>query len=98
MRNTRAIQRPAEIQAAIEKWQNESAGDNEEVRARLRKNLVKAIQEELTPRQRELLLMHYSGNFSQKEIAAKLGLDKTTVSRTLSRARHRLERVLRYSL
>ena len=98
MRSTHSTRRVPEIQAAVELWQKSLAGGNEESMVRLRKNLASAIQEELTPRQREILQMSLSENLSQVQIARKLGVDKSTVSRTLARARRRLERVLRYSL
>ena len=53
--------------------------------------LKKAIDQELTGRQQTMLLMHYSENCSQTDMAAQLGVDKSTVSRTLAR-------VLQYSL
>ena len=53
---------------------------------------------ELTARQRELLRLRYEENMTVTEIAAAIGRDKSTVSRTLSRARRRLYKCLRYGL
>lgn len=98
MRSTHLTRRDPGIQAAVERWQKEAAANNEENLARLRKNLALAIQEELTPRQQEILQMILSEGLSQAQIAKKLGVEKSTVSRTVARAKKKLERVLRYSL
>lgn len=78
-------------------WISANAGTNDEQMDRLRRNLSRAIQTELTERQRTMLLMRYSQNYSQTEIAAELGVNPSTVSRTLLRAEKRLQRALRYS-
>ena len=89
---------PAEITAALQLWARETSETNEETLKRLRRNLTTAIQEDLTPRQREMLLMRYYDGLSQVEIARRIGVDKSVVSRTLKRAYGRLHRALRYSL
>ena len=98
MRSTHLTRRDPGIQAAVELWQKGMAATNEESLARLRKNLTMAIQEELTPRQQEILQLHLSEGLSQARIAERLGVDKSTVSRTVARAKRNLARVLRYSL
>ena len=50
----------------------------------------------LTPLQRDLLQAVYFENVSQAEIAARRGVSRSTVSRTLRRAELRLRRFLRY--
>ena len=89
---------PPEIQAAMEIWQGQDSEDNDARMQRLRRNLKKAIDQELTGRQQTMLLMRYSENCSQTDMATRLGVDKSTVSRTLARARKKLARVLQYSL
>ena len=89
---------PPEIQAAMEIWQGQDSEDNDARMQRLRRNLKKAIDQELTGRQQTMLLMRYSENCSQTDMAAQLEVDKSTVSRTLARARKKLARVLQYSL
>ena len=86
-----------DTQAGLAAWISANAGTNDEQMDRLRRNLSRAIQTELTERQRTMLLMRYSQNYSQAEIAAELGVDPSTVSRTLHRAEGRLRRALRYS-
>ena len=56
------------------------------------------MQQELTPRQREILQMRFTGGMSITGIAKELGLNKSTVSRSLTRSVERLYRSLRYSL
>ncbi len=55
-----------------------------------------AINEELTPRQRQLVGLYYSQQLTMTEIGRRQGLAVSTVSRTLKRARARLKRALRY--
>ena len=58
---------------------------------------MRAVMEnELTPLQRDLLQAVYFENVSQAEIAARRGVSRSTVSRTLRRAEARLRRFLRY--
>ena len=79
-------------------WRQEQSGDNQERIRRLLSNLPLAVQQELTPRQREILQMRFTGGMSITGIAKELGLNKATVSRSLTRSVERLYRSLRYSL
>ena len=79
-------------------WRQEQSGDNQERIRRLMSNLPLAVQQELTPRQREILQMRFTGGMSITGIAKELGLNKSTVSRSLTRSVERLYRSLRYSL
>lgn len=58
--------------------------------------LTRVLNEELTERQRQMVIGYYYEGKSQREIAAQYGLNPATVSRTLSRARTRIETVMRY--
>lgn len=73
-------------------------GDNHEQQERLRRNLPLACEQALTPRQRQLLRMHFEQQMSEADIARALSLHRSTVSRTLLRARRRLHDALQYSL
>ena len=55
-----------------------------------------AIREELTPRQRQIVEMYYIKQMPMHYIARELGVVPSTVSRTLARAKIRLERCLKY--
>lgn len=79
-------------------WTATHAEDNGGDLERLRRNLRIACEQELTPRQRELLRLRYEEELSVKEIAQRLALDKSTVSRTITRAKRRLYKYLRYGL
>ena len=79
-------------------WNREHAADNSERLERLRRNLRQARERELTPRQRQLVALYYDQGMNIPQIARELGLNRSTVSRTLRRAKDRLYRCLRYSL
>lgn len=79
-------------------WNQQNAGDNSERLERLRRTLRQAREQELTPRQREMLNLYYDEGMNIPRIAEKLGVNRSTVSRTLTRARERLYRCLRYAL
>lgn len=55
-----------------------------------------AIDDELTDRQKQLVHMYYIEQNRMQDIADELGLDISTVSRTLKRARERLRDCLKY--
>ena len=79
-------------------WERANGEDNSEAIARLRRNLRRVRREELTSRQAEMLHLYYDLGRSMPRIAQELGVNKSTVSRTLARARARLKRYLRYTL
>ena len=57
-----------------------------------------AREQELTKRQREMVALYYDQGMTMPQIAERLGVSRSTVSRTLRRARDRLYRFLRYTL
>ena len=79
-------------------WLRANAQDNDREMNRLKRNLRLARQEALTARQRQLLRMNFEQNKTVTEIAQELGVNKSTVSRTLLRAKRRLYQCLRYAL
>ena len=86
MSNTR-YRRGGVYAADMAAYSRAMAEDNSQQMARLKRNLVRALQEDVTPRQREFLLLYYG---------ERLGVDKSTVSRTIKRGEARLRRCLRY--
>ena len=78
-------------------WRLENAEDNAEQLERLRRNLRKAREAELTQRQQQMLRMYYDEGKSMTKIAMLLHVNKSTVSRTIARGRSRLQRCLKYS-
>lgn len=79
-------------------WMRANGTDNERELRRLKRNLRLARRDELTERQKEILRMNIEQNMTVSEIARELGVNKSTVSRTLLRAKGRLYKCLRYAL
>ena len=79
-------------------WMQDRSGDNAEQLDRLRRGLRQARETELTPRQQEILSLYYDQGMLMSQIAEALGIHRSTVSRTLRRARKRLYHCLRYTL
>ena len=59
------------------------ASDNSAQMSRVKRNLLRALREEVTPRQREMLLLYYGEQLNMRQIGTRLGVDKSTVSRTI---------------
>lgn len=59
-------------------------------------NMASALAEELTPRQAQVVHMYYIDQMLMGDIAEALGVNVSTVSRTIGRGRKRLRRCLRY--
>lgn len=98
MNDTDFNTRSSEFLGDMSAWLQENAEDNSDQISRLKRNLRKARAQELTSRQRQIVDRYYEGGMSIQEIAGELGLDRSTVSRTLRRAKERLYHVLQYSL
>lgn len=98
MNDTPFDTRSSEWMGDMTVWLRENAEDNHEQMERLLRNLRKARMQELTPRQQEILTLRYEQNMRVTEIARLLGLNRSTVSRTLHRAQERLRRCLQYAL
>lgn len=91
------INNPAELALndhALRQWLKADDPDGEMLH--LRRALQKAIREELTDREKLYLSAYYVDRKTQVRIAVENGVDKSTVSRGLSRARRKLARVLQY--
>ena len=97
-RGTSSERANREFYGEMAAWLREQGEDNEGDILRLKRNLRIVREAELTPRQRQLLEMRFEQNMSNIDIAQALGLDRSTVSRTLTRARRRVYRFLRYGL
>lgn len=77
-------------------YSRQMAADNSQEISRLKRNLIRALQEDVTARQRQALLLYYAEGYNMREIGEQLGVDKSTVSRTIKRGEARLQRCLRY--
>ncbi len=62
----------------------------------LHRMLAAAIEQELTPRQAQMVRMYFLEQHSMREMARILDVYPSTVSRTLGAARVKLRRCLRY--
>ena len=98
MRDTRFDTRSSEWIGDLTVWKRQNDPDNAEQLDRLRRNLRQARDRELTPRQRQILMLYYDRSLTMEQIARRLGINRSTVCRTLHRARNRLFRHLRYGL
>ena len=82
--------------AQLAQWQQGDEDNSRRLR-RLRRRLPDAMAE-LTPRQREILALYIDRGMTMSQIAQQLRINKSTVSRTLCRAKQRLQHILQYSL
>lgn len=98
MNDTRFENRSSEWLGDMTVWMRANAQDNSEQLRRLRRNLRRAREQELTDRQQEMVSLYYDQGMTMPQIAERLGVNRSTVSRTLRRARDRLYRFLRYTL
>jgi len=98
MRNTPFDTRSSEWIGDMTVWLRQNAEDNSLQLERMKRNLRIAREKELTPRQRYMLELYYDRQMSVTEIAQELGVNISTVSRTLQRARNRLRHYLQYTL
>ena len=76
----------------------DTASTNDEALLRAKNVLSKAIQTELTAKQQEYLLMQFCDGLTVTEISRRCGVDKSVVSRTISRAKRRLYHCIKYAM
>ena len=70
--------------------------DEEGNAQRLRRVLLKVINNELTPRQKEIIMLYYFKDVDIVSISKRLGVSPQAVSAVMSRARMRMFRILQY--
>lgn len=87
-----------EIWGDMAAWEQARRGNNRERLERLRRNLRRVCESELTEKQAEMVHLYYDLGMTIPQIAREKGLQKSSVSRTLARGRKRLKRYLQYSL
>ena len=83
----------------MRKWEAEDANFDAKLeveREKMKKILKRAIQEELTDRQRACLTMFYLKRMKMKDIAEQLELSPSTVSRHISAAVRKLRKIASY--
>ena len=89
--------RDNEFMGDLAVWDQANSEDYTEQLDRLRRNMRRAREEELTVRQAEMIRLYYDMGMSIQQIAQEQGVHKSSVSRTLARGRKRLKRYLQYS-
>ena len=97
MQANRLFEREAD-RAAYESYLSALASDNSAFRASFRDAFFHALREELTNTQYEVLWLKEVEGLSGKEIAYKLGISQSAVSRHLTRGKKRLRVLLAYNL
>lgn len=71
-------------------------GTNSRDRQQMMKILARAMQMELTDRQRDCMTMYFLNDMKMKDIAADLGLSRSTVTRHIQAATRKLRKVAAY--
>ena len=84
--------------AAYEGYLAALASDDSAFRASFRDAFFHALKEQLTDRQYEVLWLREIEGLSGKQIAYKLGISQSAVSRHLTRGKKRLRTLLAYNL
>lgn len=82
--------------AALARMAEIMAGDNQTRIQELHDALSRALREEVTHRQRQVLFLYYVQGLNMRQIAEALGVERSTVSRTLKRGEERIRRRMRY--
>lgn len=84
----------------VEDWygsfEMDAGGDNAHRLDAARQTVSRIIAKELTPRQREMLLLYFGEQYSMSQIAEQLQVNKSTVSRTIARGKRRVAAWMRY--
>lgn len=76
--------------------QNESNGDNSELRKIAIRALKKVIEQQLTTRQKQYIVLYYYNDVDMVGIAKQFGVNKSTVSRTINRAKQNIYKYMKY--
>ena len=63
---------------------------------RVKLALWRALHEDISEKQLSYMFLYYNEGLNMSEIGQRLGVDKSTVSRTIKRGEYRLRRCLRY--
>lgn len=71
--------------------------DNRRALEKAARLLQTAMEQELTPRQRECVQLYFFQQMTMEEVGRQLGIGKATVCRHLQKSKRRLGRVLSYT-
>lgn len=75
---------------------SEAENTNENNIQLIRRALPRVIEERLSDRQKDCIRLYYFENLNMNQTAAALGIERSTVSRTLKRARSKIKLSLEY--
>lgn len=70
--------------------------DGENHARRIRRILMKVIDNELTPRQKEIIMLYYFKELNTLQIAERLGITNQAVSASMSRSKNKIFRIMKY--
>jgi len=73
-----------------------SRGEKDKNASRLRSIMLKIINNELTPRQKEIIMLYYFKNADVAAICEKLGVSQQAVYAAMSRAKKTMYGILKY--
>jgi RNA polymerase sigma-70 factor (ECF subfamily) len=73
-----------------------SRGEKDKNASRLRSIMLKIINNELTPRQKEIIMLYYFKNADVAAISEKLGVSQQAVYAAMSRAKKTMYGILKY--
>ena len=76
--------------------QNENLNSNSSLKKIAIRALKKVIEEQLTTRQKQFIVLYYYNNKNMVEIAKQFGVNKSTVSRTINRAKQKIYKYMKY--
>lgn len=82
---------------SLRMYEEQNAQDNREKLNRIGRLIQPAMESELNEKQRDIMMKYYFNGMTMQEISDVYGINRSTVSRYLTRARRKLERVLRYT-
>ena len=81
----------------VQKFREETAEGNEDRLLRMKRKLP-AVLQMLPEKQRMYLLAYYSENLTMDQLADRFGVNKSTISRSVQRAKKNLRDYLWFSL
>lgn len=82
----------------MEIFHDKHENDNNAKLAKARQVLLEVVRNDISARQKEYIMLYYYKQISMAEIAEMYNVNKSTVSRTLSRARQNIMQKLKYIL
>ena len=77
-------------------YTRQMAADNSAELSRLKRNLIRALKEDVTPRQREVLTLYYAQGLNMREIGGAAGGGQVHGVPEHQAGERRLQRCLRY--